>query len=144
MPGTIESEVITITNPNGQERFSSGSPDDYQAAVQQLQAQGSAIQQQKRQADEDASVATLNKKLTDYAAMAQSPQATQQVATFHATHVKALERVRHGWEMEQLHPKGSLQSSQIYLAINQVSLDLSNYDLNWQPIPDRGRSHLCL
>jgi hypothetical protein len=142
MPGTIESGVITITNLIGQERFSSGSPGDYQAAVQQLQAQGSAIQERKRLADEDASVATLNKKLTDYAAMVQSAQATQQVATFHAAHVKALERARHGWEMEQRHPKGSLQSSQIYVAINQISLDLSTYDLNWQPMPDQGRSHL--
>jgi hypothetical protein len=142
MPGTIESGVITITNPNGQERFSSGSPGYYETAVQQLQAQGSAIQEQKRRADEDASVAILNKKLADYAAMVQSPQATQQVAMFHAAHVKALERARHSWEMEQRHPKGSLQSGQVYLAVNQVSLDLSTYDLDWQALPDQGRSHL--
>jgi hypothetical protein len=141
-PGTFEGGVITITNPKGQERFSSGSFGDYQSAVQQLRTQGSAIQERKRRADEDASVADLNKKLTDYAAMVQSSQAAGQVATFHAVHVKALERARHGWEMEQRHPKGSFQSGQVYFAINQVSLEISTYDLDWQSMPDQGRSHL--
>lgn len=142
LPGTFEGGAITITNPNGQERFTSGSPGDYQIAVQQLQAQGSAIRERKRLADEDASVAALNKKLTDYAALVRQPQADQQLATFHAVHTKALERARHGLEIQQKYPKGSLQASQVDLAIIQIQVQLQGYDINWDGVPERGRTHV--
>ena len=51
-------------------------------------------------------------------------------------------QAQHGWEIEQRYPKGSLQASQVYLAINQVALNLSTYDLPWQQFVDTGHTHV--
>jgi hypothetical protein len=142
IPGIIAGGVITITNPTGQEQFNAGSPNDYQVAVQQLQAQGAAIQQQQHVLDESVGVADLNKKLIDYATVVRQPKADEQLASFHAEHTKALERARRGLESEQKHPKGSFKAGQVAFAIGQIQFQLQSYDNNWNGIPEQGRTHI--
>jgi hypothetical protein len=153
MPGTINSGVITITNSNGQEQFIAGSPGDYQAAVQQLQTQGAEIQQlrteevatqhqQKRLADEDAAVAALDKRLTEYAALVRQPVVDRQLAAFHAVHAHALERARHGLEIQQRYQKGSVQAGQMGVAINQIEVQLQVYDNPLYMLPEQYRTHI--
>ena len=142
IPGTIAGGVITITNPTGQEQFNAGSPSDYQIAVQQLQAQGAAIQQQQHVLDENAGVGDLNKKLIDYATLVRQPTADEQLASFHAEHTKALERARHGLESEQKYPKGSFKAGQVAFAVGQIQFQLQSYDNNWNGIPEQSRTHI--
>ena len=118
MSGTIDGWAITLAMSNGSARFTKGSADDYQAAVQQLHAQGVAIQQrlkaeadeterqknvaiaeanlQKHLANQNAIVADLNKQLTDYATKVQSPEAIRETNAFHTVHANALAKVKHG------------------------------------------------
>ena len=140
--GTIAGGVITVTNPTGQEQFNASSPSDYQAAVQQLRAQGAAIQQQQHVLDENAGIADLNKKLIDYATLVRQPKADEQLASFHAEHTKALERARHGLESEQNFPKGSFKAGQVAFAVGQIQFRLQSYDNNWNGIPEQGRTHI--
>jgi hypothetical protein len=151
--GTIAGGVITITVLNRQEQFNAGSPSDYQTAVQQLQAQGATIQQQQAQeaaiqrqqkqlAEEDAAVAALNKKLTDYAAMVRQPQGDEQLAAFHAVHEKALERARQGLETQKQYPKGNVRAGQTDVAINQVEVGLQVYDNPLYALPEQYRTRI--
>jgi hypothetical protein len=142
LPGTIEGGVITITNPNGQEQFKGGSPSDYQAAVQQLQNQGAAMQRQKHLADEDAAVADLNKRLTDYAAIVQAPQKVETFTEFHATHVHAVEQAQRQWAAEQKYPRTSFQAGQLDFAVSHTAFNLNLYDNAWDNMVSQGRVHL--
>ena len=142
LPGIIESGVITITNLNGQERFSSGSPGDYQAAVQQLQNQGAAVQRQKHLADEDAAVADLNKRLTDYAAMVQAPKNIETLTEFHTTHVHAVEQAQRQWVTEQKYPRTSFQAGQLEFAVSHTAFNLNLYDNAWDTMVSQGHDHL--
>jgi len=142
LSGTIDGRTITLSASNGSERFTESSPDDYQAAVHQLRTEGAAIQQQRHIADVNAAVADLNKRLTDYAAMIQSPKNEQQIAAFHTAHAKTLERLRHGLEIEQKYPKGSFQAGQVAFAIGQIEFQLQAYDNPWDDVPARGRIHI--
>jgi hypothetical protein len=142
LPGTIEGGVITITNPNGQEQLKAGSPGDYQAAVQQLQNQGAAIQKQKHLADEDATVADLNKRLTDYSAMVQAPKNIETLTEFHATHVHAVEQAQRQWATEQKYPRTSFQAGQLEFAVSHTAFNLNLYDNAWDNMVSQGHVHL--
>jgi hypothetical protein len=141
--GTIGGGALTLNFPNGSsERFVKADPSEYQTAVQQLSAQGTAIQQQRKIADLDAQVANLNKRLTDYAAMVTGAKNDQQIASFHAAHEKQLERARHGLQMQQKHPRGSVSANEVEVAIIQLQVDLTQYDLDWESVQERGATHL--
>jgi hypothetical protein len=142
LPGTIEGGVVTIINPNGQEQFKAGSPSDYQAAVQQLQNQGAAIQRQKHLADEDAAVADLNKRLTDYATMVQAPKNIETLTEFHATHVHAVELAQRQWATEQKYPRTSFQAGQLQFAVSHTAFNLNLYDNPWDSMVSQGHDHL--
>lgn len=142
MSGTIDRDVITITIPTGQERLIASNPDNYQAAVQQLQARGAQIQQQKHLADEDTAVADLNKRLTEYAAKVQAPKADQNLSQFHAVHAKALDQAQRQWAAEQKHPRGSFQAGKLQFAVSQTTFNLGLYDNDWNVSVSQGNEHL--
>jgi hypothetical protein len=143
MSGSIGDGALTLNFPNGSsERFVKADPSAYQAAVQQLSAQGTAIQQQHKNADLDAQVANLNKRLTDYAAMVTSPKNDQEIAGFHAAHAKQLERARHGLQMQQKYRRSSVSANQVEVEIFQLQVALTQYDLNWESVQERGATHL--
>lgn len=166
MSGTIEGDVITITQPNGMEQFAKTNAADYQADIQRLNAQAVTIHQQvvdqqrqqqaagQTKAMEDAKlqqISDINEaagnlvdELNAYVTKIQTHRdlASQELGKFHAAHAKALAQAQHGWEIEQRYPKGSVQASQMYLAINQISLDLSTFDLPWQQFVDTAHTHV--
>jgi hypothetical protein len=142
LSGVIDRGVITITTPTGQERLTASSPDNYQVAVQQLQAQGAQIQQQKHLADEEAAVADLNKRLTEYAAKIQAPKADQNLLQFHAVHAKALDQAQRQWAAEQKHPRGSFQAGQLQFAVSQTAFNLGLYDNDWKGNASQGHERL--
>lgn len=153
MSGTVDGKVITLTHANGSEQFTLVEPAEYQTAVQQLTARGAAIQQRlnveqaqaaqaKLLADQNNSVADLNRRLTEYAARVTSPNADKQNSAFHATHAKALAQARKYLEKEQTFPRGSYQAGQGAYAIGQVSYQLDSYNYPIEDVPKTGRSHI--
>jgi len=161
MSGTVNSNDITVMQPGGTEQFARSSVQAYQANVQQLGVAGNAIQrriadqQQKAQVQqqavdaENAQQAALNEAnqrveslagaLNNYAAMI---QAHHDLAPFHGGHEKILAAMRHDLEIEQTFPKGSVQRGQVDVRINQLNGQLTQFDIPWEQLLDRGHTHL--
>lgn len=146
LPGAIEGEVITVTNPNGQERFTAGSPRDYQAAVQQLQIQGriqaAEVERRKNLEQINAEIADLNKRLTDYAAMIQNPRNEQLLAAFHGDHAKVMAQTKDDWATEQTYSKGSVDADHTAADISHDIANLSAVNADWVGIPARAHAHI--
>lgn len=146
LPGTIDGEVITITNPNGQERFTVGSPSDYQSTVQQLQAQGriqaTEAERRKNLEQVNAEIADLNKRLTDYAAMIQNPRNEQLLAAFHGDHAKVMAQAKDDWATEQTYSRGSVDADHTAADISHDIAKLSVVNADWVGIPARGHVHI--
>jgi hypothetical protein len=161
MSGTIDGGAITVTQPNGMERFVLSTPEAYQTDIQQLGEEGKTIQQSNAQQQQMAQeqqqmveaenarqeainnanqrVSGLANALNNYAAMI---QAKHDLAPFHGSHEKILAAARHDLEIEQSYPRGSVQRGQVDVRINQLGVQLTQFDIPWGQLMERGHTHL--
>lgn len=161
MSGTAEHGVITVTQPNGIERFALSSPEAYQTAIQRLGEEGNAIQQanaQQQQLDQEkqqeiaaenakqAAINNANQRVQDlanalnkYASMVQEHH---DLSPFHNGHDKVMTAARHDLNIQKNYPKGSVQASQVAVRISQLSVQLTQFDIPWGQYLDRGHTHI--
>ena len=154
MSGTVSGRGITLNLPNGsEETYTESTAEDYQSTVrhlsdqaqalrQKLQAQDARDEEAHHRADLDNQVASLNQRLSNYAAMVQSAKAQQQITDFHRAHDQLLARARRGLDIEHTHPRGSYAADQVDFAINQLQFQLNSVNFNWLNMPSTGRGHL--
>ncbi len=140
--GAFEKGVITLALPDGSARYVESDMNGYQAALRSLKNQGAEINKRRHINDENATVAALNERLTEFTAKVQNPRIAHELAEFHATHEKTLAKARHNLKVEQTHPPGSVQANQIDVAILQVQIGLESYDSQWESAANRNLDHL--
>jgi hypothetical protein len=161
MSGTVDDGGIPLMQPGGIELFTKASVTAYQNDVQKLNAQAVAIQQrnadrerqqqlaaqekareeaqQQHVALQDQYAGTLADNLNRYVAMI---QAHHDLNPFHETHAKILGAARHDLEIERGYPRGSVQAAQVDVRINQLGVQLTQFDIPYNQGLDRGRMHL--
>lgn len=161
MSGTVNSNGITVMQPGGTEQFVRSSVQAYQTNMRQLGAVGNAIQQriadQQKNAQEQQQVVdaenarqaalkeanlrveSLADALNNYAAMIQT---NHDLAPFHGAHKNTLAAMRRDLEIEQTFPKGSVQRVQLDTRINQLNIQLTQFNIPWEQNLDLGHTHL--
>jgi hypothetical protein len=161
MSGTIDGDDISLVQPGGIEHFIKADVSAYQNAVQALDAQAVAIhrgnaERQRQQeiasqerareearqqhvASEDQYAGNLADNLNRYAAMI---QAHHDLNPFHETHAKILAAAQHDLEIEHKYSHGSVQAGQTDVRINQLGVQLTQFDIPYSQALDRGRLHL--
>jgi outer membrane murein-binding lipoprotein Lpp len=161
MSGTVDAGGISLMQPIGIERFTNASVPAYQSDVQALAAQSVAIHQrnadrQRQQqlaaqetareeaqqqyvANEDQYAGKLADNLNRYVAMI---QAHHDLNPFDETHAKILGAARHDLEIERGYPHGSVQAAQVDVRINQLGVQLTQFDIPYNQGLDRGQRHL--
>ena len=143
------------------ERFVKSSAETYQTDAQQLSQQADLMQKQNAEQQQMAQeqqqivdaenarqaaitnanqrVSSLADALNNYAAMI---QAKHDLTPFHSTHEKILAAARHDLEIEKSYPRGSVQRGQVDVRINQLGVQLTQFDIPWGQLLVRGRTHL--
>jgi len=161
MSGTVDMSGITVLQPNGMERFIPSSVNAYQAVAQQLSQQAGVMQKQNAEQQQMAQeqkqivdaenarqaaitnanqrVISLTDALNNYAAMI---QAKHDLAPFHSAHERILAAAQHDLEIEQSSPRGSVQRGQVDVRINQLGVQLTQFDIPWRQVLERGHTHL--
>jgi len=161
MSGTVDAGGISLMQPGGIERFTTASVAAYQNDVQELGAQAVAIQQrnadhqrqqqlaaqerareearQQHVAIEDQYAKTLADNLNRYVAMI---QAHHDLNPFHETHGRILAAAQHDLEIEHKYSHGSVPAAQVDVRINQLGVQLTQFDIPYSQALDRGRLHL--
>lgn len=161
MSGTVDMSGIKVLQPNGTEQFTLSSVDTYQAAALQLSQQAGVMQKQNAEQQQMAQeqqqivdaentrqaaitnanqrVSSLTDALNNYAAII---QAKHDLTPFHSMHEKILAAARHDFEIEQSYPRGSAQRGQVDVRINQLGVQLTQFDIPWEQLLERGRTHL--
>ncbi|MGF6409573.1 hypothetical protein [Paraburkholderia sp. MM5482-R1] len=161
MSGTIDGENISIMQPDGIERFTKGNVSAYQNDIQSLGTQAVAIRQrnadrlrqqqvaaqetareealQHRVTNEDQYVATLADALNRYAAKVQEHH---DLSPFHTAHLKILAAAQHDLEIERGYSRGSVPAAQVDTRINQLGVQLTQFDISYGQNVDLGRMHL--
>jgi hypothetical protein len=161
MSGTVNGDDISLMQPGGPERFTKGDASTYQKDIQDLAAQAVAIRQrnadrlhqqqmaaqeaaqeealQQRVTNENQYAATLANTLNQYAAKV---QAHHDLNAFHEAHSTILAAAQHDLEIERGYPHGSVPAGQVDVRINQLGVQLTQFDIPYSQHMDLGRVHL--
>jgi hypothetical protein len=161
MSGTVDGNGISLMQPGGVEHFTKGDVGAYQYGSHVLAAQAVAIRQrnadrlrqqqvaaqerardealQRRIADENQYAAALADALNRYATKIQTHH---DLNAFHEAHSKILASAQHDLEIERGYSSGSVPAAQVDTRINQLGVQLTQFDIPYSQTVDLGRMHL--
>lgn len=142
LSGTFKGGVISLTLPDGVARYTTSNPAAYQLAVQHMKDQGDAIKRQNYIDRQNAAVADLTNRLSDYTKLVLAPRNAQLLQDFHTAHAGAIAKARNGLDVQQRYPTSSVAANQTFVNINQLVVSIQAQDVKWEGIVAQGRARL--